>query len=126
MAVIKPPNAPWPSVWLLSDARNDAGLERALKALPRGSGFIYRHYHLDGPERLAIMQHMVRILVAYMPYKMLLHRIASVIEIAGGAPVVIKLLEGTQGIGVVLGETHQSAKSMIEAFRGAGLVPQPR
>lgn len=28
-------------------------LERALAALPRGSGLIYRHYHLDGPERLA-------------------------------------------------------------------------
>lgn len=34
----------------------------------------------------------------------------------GGVPVVIKLLEGTQGIGVVLAETHNSAKSMIEAF----------
>jgi ribosomal protein S6--L-glutamate ligase len=43
----------------------------------------------------------------------------DVIKIAGGAPVVIKLLEGTQGIGVVLGETHNSAKSVIEAFRGA-------
>lgn len=32
--------------------------------------------------------------------------------------MVIKLLEGTQGIGVVLGETHNSAKSVIEAFRG--------
>jgi ribosomal protein S6--L-glutamate ligase len=42
----------------------------------------------------------------------------DVINIAGGAPVVIKLLEGTQGIGVVLGETHNSAKSVIEAFRG--------
>lgn len=42
----------------------------------------------------------------------------SMIELAGGAPVVIKLLEGTQGIGVVLGETHSSAKSIIEAFRG--------
>jgi len=42
----------------------------------------------------------------------------DVIAIAGGAPVVIKLLEGTQGIGVVLGETHNSAKSVIEAFRG--------
>ena len=41
------------------------------------------------------------------------------IEIVGGAPVVIKLLEGTQGIGVVLGETHKSAKSVIEAFHGA-------
>jgi len=43
----------------------------------------------------------------------------EVIEIAGGAPVVIKLLEGTQGVGVVLGETHRSAKSIVEAFRGA-------
>lgn len=43
----------------------------------------------------------------------------EVIKIAGGAPVVIKLLEGTQGVGVVLGETHRSAKSIIEAFRGA-------
>ena len=45
----------------------------------------------------------------------------DVIKIAGGAPVVIKLLEGTQGIGVVLGETHNSAKSVIEAFRGVNV-----
>ena len=43
----------------------------------------------------------------------------ELIEWCGGAPVVIKLLEGTQGIGVVLGETHDSAKSVIQAFRGA-------
>lgn len=43
----------------------------------------------------------------------------EVIDIAGGTPVVIKLLEGTQGIGVVLAETPRSAKSVIEAFRGA-------
>ncbi|MBU7579125.1 MAG: thiamine phosphate synthase [Porphyrobacter sp.] len=42
-----------PALWLISDARNDAQLERALAALPPGSGFIYRHYHLAGPERLA-------------------------------------------------------------------------
>jgi ribosomal protein S6--L-glutamate ligase len=36
----------------------------------------------------------------------------------GGAPVVIKLLEGTQGVGVVLGETRKAAESVIEAFRG--------
>jgi thiamine-phosphate pyrophosphorylase len=40
-----------PALWLLSDARNDAGLERALLRLPRGSGFVYRHYHLPDPER---------------------------------------------------------------------------
>lgn len=36
----------------------------------------------------------------------------------GGAPLVIKLIEGTQGIGVVLAETRQAAESVIEAFRG--------
>ena len=44
--------------------------------------------------------------------------IDGLIEIVGGAPLVIKMLEGTQGIGVVLAETHQAAKSVIEAFRG--------
>ncbi|MFW6359650.1 MAG: 30S ribosomal protein S6--L-glutamate ligase [Chroococcales cyanobacterium] len=44
--------------------------------------------------------------------------IDGLIEMVGGAPLVIKLLEGTQGIGVVLAETHQAAKSVIEAFRG--------
>ncbi len=44
--------------------------------------------------------------------------IDGLIEMVGGAPLVIKLLEGTQGIGVVLAETNQAAKSVIEAFRG--------
>lgn len=41
----------------------------------------------------------------------------DMIKMVGGAPVVVKLLEGTQGLGVVLGETHTSARSVIEAFR---------
>lgn len=40
----------------------------------------------------------------------------NLIEQAGGVPCVIKLLEGTQGIGVILAETQASAKSVIEAF----------
>ncbi len=44
--------------------------------------------------------------------------IEGLIKIAGGAPLVIKLLEGTQGIGVVLTETKKAAESVIEAFRG--------
>ncbi|WP_106753873.1 30S ribosomal protein S6--L-glutamate ligase [Pannonibacter carbonis] len=43
----------------------------------------------------------------------------EVIKLVGGAPAIIKLVEGTQGIGVVLGETMSSAKSVVEAFRGA-------
>lgn len=42
----------------------------------------------------------------------------DLIDLAGGAPLVIKLLEGTQGIGVVLAETGKAAESVIEAFRG--------
>lgn len=42
----------------------------------------------------------------------------DLLDFVGGAPVVIKLLEGTQGVGVVLGETKQAAESVIEAFRG--------
>lgn len=42
----------------------------------------------------------------------------DLINIVGGAPLVVKMLEGTQGIGVVLAETHKAAESVIEAFRG--------
>jgi ribosomal protein S6--L-glutamate ligase len=42
--------------------------------------------------------------------------VENLIMQAGGAPVVVKLLEGTQGLGVILAETHKSAKSVIEAF----------
>ncbi len=42
--------------------------------------------------------------------------IDSVIDAIGGAPCVVKLLEGTQGIGVILAENQKAAKSVIEAF----------
>jgi len=44
--------------------------------------------------------------------------IQDLIKMVGGAPLVIKLLEGTQGIGVVLAETQKAAESVIEAFLG--------
>lgn len=44
--------------------------------------------------------------------------IKDMIKMVGGAPVVIKLLEGTQGIGVVLAETQKAAESVIEGFMG--------
>ncbi|GGD60247.1 30S ribosomal protein S6--L-glutamate ligase [Erythrobacter arachoides] len=45
----------------------------------------------------------------------------AIIKAVNGPPVVIKLLEGTQGIGVVLADSMSSAKSVIEAFRGANV-----
>ena len=44
--------------------------------------------------------------------------VAEVIAYVGGAPLVIKLLEGTQGLGVVLAETNNAAESVLEAFNG--------
>ena len=44
--------------------------------------------------------------------------VAEVINYVGGAPLVIKLLEGTQGLGVVLAETKNAAESVLEAFNG--------
>lgn len=61
----KPQARPLPRLWLISDARNDPGLERALARLPRGSGFIYRHYHLDGPARRARFTQLARTARAY-------------------------------------------------------------
>jgi ribosomal protein S6--L-glutamate ligase len=45
----------------------------------------------------------------------------DVIKEVGGVPVVVKLLEGTQGMGVILAETQASAKSIIEAFSAANV-----
>ncbi len=42
----------------------------------------------------------------------------QIVQNMGGAPLIIKLLEGTQGLGVVLAETIKAAKSVIEAFHG--------
>ena len=56
-----------------------------------------------------------------LPVTLFAHRTSNaeeIITLAGGAPVVIKLLEGTQGVGVVLGETPKAAESIIQAFGG--------
>lgn len=44
--------------------------------------------------------------------------IDGLINIVGGAPLVVKLIEGTQGVGVILAETQKAAEAVIEAFRG--------
>lgn len=44
--------------------------------------------------------------------------VGELIDHVGGAPLIIKLLEGTQGLGVVLAETRNAAESVIEAFNG--------
>lgn len=50
-----------PMLWLISDARSDAQLQSALRRLPRGSGFVFRHYHLPPAERLARFKALARL-----------------------------------------------------------------
>ncbi|WP_310533643.1 thiamine phosphate synthase [Novosphingobium sp.] len=50
-----------PRLWLISDARNDGALEAALRRLPRGSGLVFRHYHLAEPERRARFRQVQRL-----------------------------------------------------------------
>ena len=54
-----------PRLWLVSDARNDAALETALRRLPRGSGFIFRHYHLAPEERRRRFRSLARVARQY-------------------------------------------------------------
>lgn len=59
------PSAPrWgslPILWLLSDARNDKALEDSLRSLPPGSGFVFRHYHLEAAARRVRFDELARI-----------------------------------------------------------------
>ena len=56
---------PLPSIWLISDERNDASLEATLARLPRGSGLIFRHYHLPPKCRAARLARLARLCRRY-------------------------------------------------------------
>lgn len=53
-----------PRLWLISDARNDAVLERAIGRLPRGAGLVFRHYHLDPAARRKRFDRLARLMRA--------------------------------------------------------------
>ena len=52
-------------IWLVTDARNDATLDRAIARLPRGSGVIFRHYHLPAKRRAARLAQVRRLCRRY-------------------------------------------------------------
>lgn len=52
---------PLPAFWLVTDRRNDDRLEQALRRLPRGSGMVFRHYHLEPDVRRARFKALARI-----------------------------------------------------------------
>ncbi|WP_409668536.1 thiamine phosphate synthase [Blastomonas sp.] len=116
-----------PTLWLISDARNDAVLERAIARMPLGSGLVFRHYHLDPRARRARFDRLAKLM-----------RIrGGVIVLAGdtaqarrwradgcyGAPV------GGAGYGLIRLLTVHDAKELLRAnLRSAVLrrTPEPR
>ncbi|MDE2434830.1 MAG: thiamine phosphate synthase [Sphingomonadales bacterium] len=56
---------PLPTIWVVSDARNDTALERVLARLPRGAGLVFRHYHLDTADRRARFRTLLRLARAH-------------------------------------------------------------
>lgn len=58
----QPGKSATPRIWLISDARNDAVLERAIARLPAGSGLIFRHYHLEPKARRARFDRLARLI----------------------------------------------------------------
>ena len=51
----------WPRVWLITDERTDTALDRAIARLPRGSGVIFRHYHLAPRDRAIRLRQVSRL-----------------------------------------------------------------
>jgi len=71
----QPGKSALPRIWLISDARNDAVLERSIAKLPRGSGLVFRHYHLPPEARHARFDRLSK----------LIRRRGGVIVLAGDA-----------------------------------------
>jgi len=59
--IADPAGSALPRIWLFTDQRNDALIDRAIMRLPRGSGIIFRHYHLAGPLRRARFAYVQRL-----------------------------------------------------------------
>lgn len=79
-------SAKLPLLWLFSDERNDARLEMALATLPPGSGFVFRHYHLDPAVRAARFESLAQAA----------RTAGHVVVLAGGAPLAQEL--GADGV----------------------------
>jgi thiamine-phosphate pyrophosphorylase len=58
----QPGKSALPRLWLISDARNDVQLERAIAHLPLGSGLLFRHYHLAPEARRARFDRLARLM----------------------------------------------------------------
>lgn len=103
-----------PKLWLLSDARNDAVLEQALRRLPRGSGFVFRHYHLGREERHARFRELARIA-----------RSRRILMILAGSPSLARRWRADGSYGAPMHGTNRlvTAHSLKEIARANRAAP---
>lgn len=115
---------PLPQLWLISDARNDAALEIALARLPRGSGLVFRHYHLDPAARRA----------RYRRLRALAKAHGHVVVLSGDAGLARRWrADGAYGPGGVLGRgaallrlvTVHSLRELARARRADAVLLSP-
>ncbi|WDF74072.1 thiamine phosphate synthase [Novosphingobium sp. KACC 22771] len=106
---------PLPKLWLISDARNDGVLERALRRMPQGGGLIYRHYHLPPAERRARFRALARIARAR----------GMVVVLAGDAALARRWgADGAYGAGQALATAH-SLREVGRARHCAAVLLSP-
>lgn len=104
-----------PKLWLISDARNDGVLERALRAMPRGGGLIYRHYHLPPAERRARFRVLARMARAR----------GMAVVLAGDAALARRWgADGAYGPGQALATAH-SLREVARARHSAAVLLSP-
>jgi thiamine-phosphate pyrophosphorylase len=107
------PRQTFPSLWLLTDARNDAVLDEALASLPHGSGLVFRHYHLPAGERRARFAQVRRLCRAH----------GHIAVLAGGARWPADGHYGCKVPGRLWLATAHSAREIARAnLRGADAV----
>ena len=103
---------PLPTVWLISDARNDAALEGALRRMPRGGGLIFRHYHLAADARRARFDALARLARA---------RGICVILAGGMAQARAWAADGAYGAGGVIGRGGRGVRlATVHSLREMG------
>jgi thiamine-phosphate pyrophosphorylase len=112
-----------PALWLLSDARNDEGLAAALARLPRGSGFIYRHYHLPDPDRYNRFREMRRIAKARGHVVILADSAMTALEWGADGTYGAPLALWPRRAGLVqLATAHDAREIAMAARKGADAV----
>lgn len=119
-----PPRHPIPNIWLISDARNDAALDTALRLLPRGSGFIFRHYHLPPAKRAARYQQLVRTARAHGHIVILSGSVAEARRwgAAGAYGEAARLAGGGRALRLV---TVHSLRELVRARRADAVLLSP-